>query len=62
MAKCICQSTERGEYPTQYVSIGVDVAGRDIQIVSVWDADGQRWVVFRAMKATRKVQKELGLE
>lgn len=51
----------KGPYPPQYISIGPDTHGRDVQVVSVWNADERAWVVFHAMPATRKALRELGL-
>ena len=51
-----------GPWPPQYVSIGPDRHGRDVQIVSVWDDDDCRWVIFHAMLATSGVRRELGVD
>lgn len=50
-----------GPWPSQHVSVGPDRKGRDVQIVSVWNADERTWVIFHAMAATDKVRRELGI-
>lgn len=44
------------------VLVGPDRRGRDIQLVEVWDACRQSWIVIHAMPLTRSVKAELGLE
>lgn len=53
--------TRGGPYPPEYVSVGPDHCGRDIQLVCVWRSEQRRWLVFHAMPATKKVLRELGL-
>ena len=51
-----------GPWPPQHVALGFDEQGHEIQLVCVWDDDNHRWVIFHAMRATKKVRKELGVE
>lgn len=47
--------------PTQYVTVGIDGHGRFLEMCAVLSADSKGWVVYHAMKATRKVLHEVGL-
>ncbi len=55
------ETVRSGPYPPQHVLIGPDTAGRDLQLLAVWNDDLQRWVIFHAMPATRKAKRETGL-
>ena len=55
------ERVREGKYPPEHVSIGPDRSGRDIQLVSVWNEDLGRPVIFHAMRATRTVKQEIGV-
>ena len=46
--------------PTQWIGIGVDSRGRLLEYVAV--EDGLDWIVFHAMRATKRAFRETGVE
>lgn len=48
--------------PTQYAAVGFDPRGRLLEMCAVRDIDNDRMVVYHAMRATRNMLSELGID
>ena len=53
-------SRARNTEPVQWVGVGLDARGRLLEFIAI-ETGPDRWLVFHAMVATKKVLRELGL-
>ena len=53
-------SRARNTEPVQWVGAGLDARGRLLEFIAI-ETGPDRWLVFHAMVATKKVLRELGL-
>ena len=56
----IQKSMRRNVKPYNYVAVGIDGKGRQLEMLAFLDENSD-WIVYHAMRATRKVLRELGV-
>jgi hypothetical protein len=57
---CLRSKKRSGGAFDEYVAVGVDLTGRLLEMIVAHGSDGT-WLVFHAMKATKKTFDELGM-